>query len=103
MKSKRYIPKVTFSNPLGLGKSRRLSQYANGSSKPRRWLKKLTWRKAGKIALIFFGVLIIGTAGTFAWFAKDLPGPKTIAARTVPESTKIYDRNGELLYEVYGQ
>lgn len=106
MKSKRYLPKVTFSNPLGLGRKRRFSQSPAGGSRPKGFVARLrhpNWRKVGKFALIFFGILTIGIVITFAWFAKDLPGPKTIAARSIPESTKIYDRGGELLYEAYGQ
>lgn len=35
----------------------------------------------------------------FAWFAKDLPTPAKIAKMQPTQSTKIYDRNGVLLYE----
>lgn len=35
-------------------------------------------------------------------FAKDLPSPYKLTTRDVALSTKIYDRNGELLYDIYG-
>ncbi len=38
----------------------------------------------------------------FAWFAKDLPSPNKINARLLAESTKIFDRNGNLIYEIHG-
>lgn len=63
-------------------------------------------RRVGRLVLrgflILVGVTLLAMAGTFAWFAKDLPGPNAIAQRGQPESTKIYDRNGELLYEAHG-
>lgn len=34
----------------------------------------------------------------FAWYSKDLPTPEKLAARTATESTKIFDRDGNLLY-----
>lgn len=47
------------------------------------------------IAFIFFGFL--------AWVSKDLPTPGRIKNRRPAESTQIYDRNGNLLYAVYGE
>jgi 1A family penicillin-binding protein len=36
------------------------------------------------------------------WYAtKDLPSPKQLETRQVPQTTKIYDRNGKLLFNVY--
>lgn len=40
----------------------------------------------------------------FLYYAKDLPRPEQFRERDFPESTKIYDRTGEvLLYKVYGE
>lgn len=57
-----------------------------------------------KNLLYYFLYFVVGfaliTAITFAWFAKDLPTPSKIANRKATESTKIYDRTGQiLLYE----
>jgi 1A family penicillin-binding protein len=55
------------------------------------------------VAIIFMvGVLVSVFAFTalFAWFAKDLPQPDRIVRRD-GFATKILDRNGELLYEVF--
>jgi 1A family penicillin-binding protein len=38
----------------------------------------------------------------FAWFAKDLPSPNKINARTIAQSTRIFDRQENLLYEIHG-
>jgi len=51
--------------------------------------------------------LIIGFLfgiGVLAYFAKDLPDPTKIDEREVIESTKIYDRTGEIiLYDIHGE
>ncbi len=48
--------------------------------------------------LILMGLTVIA----FIVVARDLPSPTKLTNRQVVESTKIYDRNGELLYDVYG-
>lgn len=54
-------------------------------------------------ALIFIGFILLGTlmaTGLFAWYARSLPQPDKIV-RKEGFSTKVLDRNDELLYEVY--
>lgn len=51
---------------------------------------------------IFFVVSILATAIAFGYFAKDLPSPTKLTDRSPNQSTKILDRNGKLLYNVYG-
>lgn len=36
-----------------------------------------------------------------AVFIRNLPNPQTLDTRDVPTATKLYDRNGKLLYEIY--
>jgi 1A family penicillin-binding protein len=43
--------------------------------------------------------VLLGISLTFAWFAKDLPTPAKISKMKPSQSTKIFDRNGVLLYE----
>ncbi|MBF0119990.1 MAG: transglycosylase domain-containing protein [Desulfobacterales bacterium] len=33
---------------------------------------------------------------------RELPNPKQLGSDTYPESTQVFDRNGKLLYEFYG-
>ncbi len=50
-----------------------------------------------------FGAVIVGmvaTLGLFAYYAKDLPSPDKVQRRE-GFATKIYDRNGKLLYDVF--
>src|SRR3989338_8107493 len=50
----------------------------------------------------FFGVLFMSLLGVvaFAWYSRDLPQPDKIVRRE-GFATKIFDRNGELLYDVF--
>lgn len=68
-----------------------------------------SWRKVNKAIVLKY--LAIGTFATilflffvstilFAWYAKDLPQPDKIV-RKEGFSTKIFDRNGILLYDVF--
>ena len=61
-----------------------------------------------KTVLVFFLLLFITgmalTVGVFLYVAKDLPSPETIISRKVSESTKIYDRTGNIvLYDIHGE
>ena len=59
-----------------------------------------TWRT---IALVFCGLVVLGIIVflvMFFWFSKDLPQPGEVI-RWEGYSSKIYDRNGELLYDLF--
>ncbi|MGI8423670.1 MAG: PBP1A family penicillin-binding protein [Chloroflexota bacterium] len=54
------------------------------------------------IALCGAGTLALASAiGVYVYFSRNLPSPQTIHERHLFQSTKIYDRNGVLLHEVY--
>ncbi len=49
-----------------------------------------------------FGVLTIALLIFGVWFlTRDLPSPKQLETRQVPQTTKILDRNGKILFNVY--
>jgi penicillin-binding protein 1C len=52
---------------------------------------------------VFFILFLIGTAVVFGFFARDLPSPNKLSEKNFQQSTKIYDRNGVLLYNVFGE
>jgi 1A family penicillin-binding protein len=59
---------------------------------------------ANAFLVIFLSLFVVGTAsavGIYFYYAKDLTPPETIATREVALSTKIYDRNGVLLNEIF--
>ncbi len=81
---------------------------------PRNWQKNKKAKKDsfGKVIAkwligIFVVAVISGSVGLallFAWVSRDLPEPGKLLNRVLPETTKIYDRSGEvLLYEIYGE
>ena len=70
-----------------------------------RWQRKrLSRAKLASRLTVFAFVAIFGlilfSGLLFAWYAKDLPRPDKIVRRE-GFATKIYDRNGELLYDVF--
>lgn len=68
----------------------------------RRFLNKAWWWRTGAFSVL---VLVVGgllmTAVLFAWYARDLPRPDRVVRRE-GFATRIFDRNGELLYDVFG-
>ena len=50
-----------------------------------------------KVGLFTIFLIIFAT-----WFVtRDLPSPRQLDSRQIPQTTKIYDRNGKLLYNIY--
>lgn len=71
---------------------------------PTNYKKMPKWKLALYICFYIFVVFVFIIAIAFAWFAKDLPTPSKIAERRAVESTKLYDRTGQvLLYETGDQ
>ncbi len=62
-------------------------------------------RRVGKLnySKIIIPVLVAGSIMLAIWFMifRDLPSPKELSVRNQEVSTKIYDRNGTLLYKIY--
>lgn len=57
------------------------------------------------VTFLFFSLvgLVILTIFSFVVFARDLPSPYKLTERDASLSTKIYDRNGKLLYDIFGE
>jgi len=53
--------------------------------------------------LSFFGLIgfFLLAFILFFWFSRDLPTPGKLSPSNFPQSTKIFDRNGILLYDIY--
>jgi 1A family penicillin-binding protein len=82
-----------------MGRLRKIKRFRLGS-----W--HLTKAKIFKIAALvaFFGVLagLFLTIFLFVWYAKDLPRPDQVVRRE-GFATKLFDRKGEILYDVYSE
>jgi 1A family penicillin-binding protein len=64
-------------------------------------------RQLKRLFVLVCWIFIIGCIGVlcaFAYYSKDLPDPEKISQRQIAQSTKIYDRTGEvLLYDIHGE
>jgi penicillin-binding protein 1C len=71
-------------------------------SKTRGFWKRLTWRKVLRGFIILVGAGIVMAIILFAWFFKDLPRPGELRNYSSGESTILYDRNGNQIYDISG-
>ena len=74
----------------------------------RKVYRKNLKRRGVLFVLKFFGVgflfLVLSVFSLFIFYAKDLPRPEKFTEKQFVQSTKIYDRQGQvLLYEIYGE
>ncbi len=53
------------------------------------------------VALVGAFILLLCLVGGIAYFFKDLPSPTRLKENNYAVSSKIFDRNGKLLYEIY--
>ena len=77
---------------------RRQIKYSSTYRKPIFWATVA----AGAALFLLVSGLIFGTI-LVAYYSRKLPSPDTLISRDVELSTKIYDRNGESLYDVHGE
>ncbi len=65
--------------------------------------KNLTFYKFFPFIIIttLIAIILIGAYASYQWIFKDLPSPRRLNDQTYAISTEIYDRNGELLYEIF--
>lgn len=61
-------------------------------------IPKIKFKKA---AVFLVGALLVAALAFWFVILKDLPSPHELTTRQVAASTKIYDRNGVLLYKIY--
>ena len=60
--------------------------------------------KIFKFLSFLFLFFIFSPFFLFIYYAKDLPRPEVFTERQLSQSSKIYDRTGQiLLYEIYGE
>ena len=63
-------------------------------------LKVLTY--ISTVVLVTMVLGLFSVVFVFAYFSRDLPNPNTLLERSFELSTRFYDRNDNLIYEVYG-
>lgn len=62
--------------------------------------KIVLYSKYSKYALIGLVVFLVLFVFLFVWYSRDLPTPGKLAEAALGNSTRIYDRNGKILYSV---
>ncbi|MCP6719288.1 MAG: PBP1A family penicillin-binding protein [Patescibacteria group bacterium] len=78
--------------------------YRRKTYKRRKRKKKKDLPLILKILPLFLLLFLVGGISLFLYYVKDFPRPEMFAERQLAQSTKIYDRKGEvLLYEIYGE
>jgi 1A family penicillin-binding protein len=84
----------------------RQDRYSNAGTEPRQRHGCLSFFAQGcysliLVVLLLFSVGLAGGATVYAYYALTLPPADELSARSLFMSTKIYDRHGRLLYEVF--
>jgi len=51
--------------------------------------------------IVVFCILVVGVTLAYAYYVQALPSADQLAGHVAAQSTKIFDRNGELLFEVF--
>ncbi|MAF25398.1 penicillin-binding protein [bacterium] len=64
-------------------------------TKRKKFIKKRWWQIV-LIALFFSGLVVM-------WVLKDVPSPKKLSTGNYPESSRIFDKNGIMLYEFFSE
>jgi len=70
--------------------------------KSRRFKLKIIYSLVA-FGFVSFIALLVGVTLVFGFFARNLPSPNKLSEKNFEQSTKIYDRNGVLLYNIYGE
>ena len=60
----------------------------------------VVWGRIACGGVVVAGLLALGAVGVFRWLMVDLPSPDRLYERAAAPSTRIYDRDGRLLYEI---
>lgn len=66
----------------------------------RLWRFKILSKLSNTMIFLVLGFLLL-LFGSVVYFATQVPSPDELTQRFVAQSTKIYDRDGELLYDIY--
>ena len=53
-----------------------------------------------RVVVILGALVLLGGAGLYLWLCAGLPAPDDLSAYTSAPSSKIYDRHGQLLFEM---
>src|SRR3989344_7181266 len=66
----------------------------------RLWRFKFLSKLSNSIIFLVLGFLLL-LFGSVVYFATQVPSAEELTSRFVAQATKIYDKDGELLYDIY--
>jgi membrane peptidoglycan carboxypeptidase len=61
---------------------------------------RVAFKWSARIIVTVTILLALALFGAIRWLTVDLPSPNRLYERAAASSTRIYDRNGQLLYEI---
>ncbi len=79
---------------IDFGRQRRRRRYL-------RYSRIFVLSNIARFTLFGLITMVIGASFLFVWYGRSLPTPGKLIDAPLEESTRIYDKNGELLYSVY--
>src|SRR3989344_5840177 len=80
---------------MSLRRLRRAKYYSYSSAKNKLLTSLSTLILTGILGLVVLIIVVV------VFFATQVPSPEQLTSRNIEQSTKIYDRNGELLYDIF--
>jgi 1A family penicillin-binding protein len=89
--------------PSQKSKTPKLSRPTGRRRSLKEWWKSLSWKQIGTWSFRIGAGGVLALAILFIYVSFSLPDPNRLLGRDVPQSTKIYDREDNLLYEVHGE
>lgn len=69
----------------------------------KRFIKNINWPTVGKWSFRIFAAGVLFISILFIYYSYSLPNPNQLLERQVAESTKIYGKDGTVLYEIHGE
>ncbi len=94
---------MTKIKPVKDGARIKSNRYNSRTNQAQKQLRRIKILRLAAISLFVLVILsIVGFFGAFAYFSRDLPQPGQVVRRE-GFSTKIYDRNGKLLYDLFDE
>jgi len=95
---KKYYLNQRRKTSVGFSGKTKVKEYTGKTKKP------FSRAKLAKVLFSCFLVFLFSCFLAYLQLTRNLPDPGRLQERTVPESTKIYDRTGEtVLYEIHGE
>src|SRR3989344_5833744 len=91
------IPKTISASLVGSRKKKTVRKKVKKSAYKPAFLYKFKYLTIGAL----LSSILLFVPGIFLIFLSDLPNPNRLSQDFIPKTTKIYDRNNTLLYEIY--